>query len=116
QRAVYVAVSVVGIVKHLLNTPVLHAPLRGSLTYYLHGYHAFAPQHFLYFFPEPQGQGSFRPTLAWPRTTCCGALLPLPPAMRACSSSFFLRRWNWASMSSTEVEARRRGGSSGNLS
>jgi len=22
-----------------------------------------APQHFLYFLPDPQGQGSFRPTL-----------------------------------------------------
>jgi hypothetical protein len=26
--------------------------------------HGLAPQHFLYFFPEPQGQGSFRPTVA----------------------------------------------------
>ena len=25
--------------------------------------YAFFPQHFLYFFPLPQGQGSFRPTL-----------------------------------------------------
>ena len=28
-----------------------------------------APQHFLYFFPLPQGQGSFRPTLGASRTT-----------------------------------------------
>jgi len=26
-----------------------------------------APQHFLYFFPLPQGQGSFRPTCFWDR-------------------------------------------------
>lgn len=30
------------------------------------------PQHFLYFFPEPQGQGSLRPILA-PVRTCLGA-------------------------------------------
>jgi hypothetical protein len=31
-----------------------------------HGFRHF-PQHFLYFFPLPQGQGSFRPTLGWVR-------------------------------------------------
>src|SRR5687767_15578824 len=31
-----------------------------------HG-HAAVPWHFLYFFPEPHGQGSLRPTLAWVR-------------------------------------------------
>src|SRR5215813_10446605 len=71
-------------------------------------YLAATPQHFLYFFPEPQGQGSLRPTLAAPRTTCCGLLPLVAPAMRACSSSLFLRRSNWASRSSTEVAARRR--------
>src|SRR5438128_11227886 len=30
--------------------------------------HALAPWHFLYFFPEPQGQGSLRPTFAPART------------------------------------------------
>src|SRR5262249_8434812 len=30
--------------------------------------HALAPWHFLYFLPEPQGQGSLRPTLAPART------------------------------------------------
>ena len=30
----------------------------------------FAPQHFLYFLPLPQGQGSLRPTFAPERTTC----------------------------------------------
>jgi len=38
------------------------------------------PQHFLYFFPEPQGQGSFRPTLAsFRRTVCCFWPSPSPP-------------------------------------
>src|SRR5215471_16397931 len=69
-----------------------------------------APWHFLYFLPDPQGQGSLRPTLADPRTTCCGVVLPFDPAMRACSSSRFLRRWNCASRSSIEVDARLRGG------
>src|SRR5258707_10062954 len=69
-----------------------------------------APWHFLYFLPEPHGQGSFLPTLACPRTTCCGAVVPFDPAIRACSSSFFLRRWNCASRSSIDVEARFLGG------
>src|SRR6516162_1217824 len=73
-----------------------------------------APWHFLYFLPDPQGQGSFLPTLSPPRTTCCGVVFPFDPAMRACSSSFFLRRWNCASKSSMEVEARLRGGAGGN--
>ncbi len=46
-----------------------------------------APQHFLYFLPEPQGQGSLRPILAVPRTTCCTDCRSPDPAMRACSSS-----------------------------
>jgi hypothetical protein len=29
------------------------------------------PQHFLYFLPLPQGQGSFLPTLAWLRLIGC---------------------------------------------
>src|SRR5271165_5970965 len=69
---------------------------------------SYAPQHFLYFLPLPQGQGSFRPTLS-PRTTCCTASCAPAPAMRACSSSRRLRRWNAASMSSMEVTARERG-------
>src|SRR2546423_2517098 len=28
-----------------------------------------APQHFLYFLPEPQGHGSLRPILGWSRVT-----------------------------------------------
>ena len=31
----------------------------------------YAPWHFLYFLPEPHGQGSLRPTRAALRTTCC---------------------------------------------
>ena len=35
-----------------------------------------APQHFLYFFPEPQGQGSLRPTLGPSRTIVSGMTSP----------------------------------------
>ena len=31
----------------------------------------FPAQHFLYFFPDPHGQGSLRPTLAFSRLTVC---------------------------------------------
>ena len=31
--------------------------------------HANFPWHCLYFLPEPQGQGLFRPTLGWSRTS-----------------------------------------------
>src|SRR6188472_1017702 len=42
-------------------------------------HYAAAPWHFLYFFPLPHGQGSFRPTLFPSRFTCCGAPpSPLP--------------------------------------
>lgn len=61
------------------------------------------PQHFLYFFPEPQGHGSFRPTLGalrrgslvWaPGLTCRGSLkyryaCNSPAAMCAMTSSRF---------------------------
>src|SRR5437899_12830839 len=70
--------------------------------------YAVTPQHFLYFLPEPHGQGSLRPIFAAPRTTCWGLLPLVAPARRACSSSRFLRRSNCASRSSTEVAARRR--------
>ena len=33
-------------------------------------------------------------------------MFPFDPAMRACSSSLFLRRWNCASRSSIDVDAR----------
>ena len=36
--------------------------------------HHFAPWHFLYFFPLPQGQGSLRPTLGIERCCVAGAL------------------------------------------
>src|SRR5215468_9918443 len=70
---------------------------------------ALAPQHFLYFLPEPQGQGSLRPTLAPLRTTCCTGARSPAPAMRACSSSRRLRRWNASSTSSIEVATARGG-------
>ena len=68
----------------------------------------FAPQHFLYFLPLPQGQGSLRPTLSPERTTCCTCMSPAP-AMRACSSSRFFLRWKASSISSTEVATWRGG-------
>ena len=42
---------------------LLHQPTRCS--------HRFAPQHFLYFFPLPQGQGALRP-IFWPTFTGFG--------------------------------------------
>src|SRR5580700_2546350 len=52
-----------------------------------------APWHFLYFLPEPQGQGSLRPTFSAPRTTCWTVRCSPPPAIRACSSSRRFLRW-----------------------
>src|SRR5882672_12649732 len=70
--------------------------------------HSPAPWHFLNFFPEPQGHGSLRPTLAPERTTCwTGACSAPPPAILACWSSRFFLRWNSCSISSTEVETLR---------
>src|ERR1700741_1820072 len=63
----------------------------------------YAPWHFLYFLPEPPGQGSLRPTFSAPRTTCCTVLCSPLPAMRACSSSRRFLRWKASSSSSTEV-------------
>src|SRR5579863_9836836 len=68
-----------------------------------------APWHFLNFFPDPHGQGSFRPTFSWPRTTCCTCGVSPAPAMRASSSSRRFRRLNSSSSSSTEVETMRGG-------
>jgi hypothetical protein len=39
------------------------------------------PQHFLYFFPEPHGHGSFRPTLGALR---CGSLVWAPGLTSRC--------------------------------
>src|SRR5262249_60512069 len=49
------------------------------------GYHTFAPWHFLYFFPEPQGQGSLRPTFGWLRVT----VLILPASSPAAVAPWF---------------------------
>src|SRR5204862_2014057 len=40
--------------------------------------HAAAPWHFLYFLPEPQVQGSLRPTFCEPRLTGAGASFGAP--------------------------------------
>src|ERR1700739_2184786 len=69
----------------------------------------YAPWHFLYFLPEPQGEGVLRPTFSAPRTTCCTVLCSLLPAMRACSSSRRFLRWKASSSSSTEVATCRGG-------
>src|SRR5690606_23102201 len=59
-----------------------------------HRNQAACPQHFLYFLPDPQGQGSFRPTFAVVIT--CFTLLPDAPPEPAieisASSRSFLRR------------------------
>jgi hypothetical protein len=39
--------------------------------------HALAPQHLLYFLPEPQGQGALRPIFS-PRCTVCTATASPP--------------------------------------
>src|SRR5882757_9668120 len=71
-------------------------------------FYASVPWHFLYFFPEPHGQGSLRPTFSPVRR---GAA-PLVSAVavlteRACSSSrcFFL--WNSRSRASIVVDGGR---------
>src|ERR1700721_4453767 len=69
----------------------------------------YAPWHFLYFFPDPQGQGSFPPPFPCPRTTCCTGCESPAPAIRACSSSLRLRRMKASSNSSAEVETIRDG-------
>src|ERR1043165_3754967 len=50
----------------------LPAELPEAFLRYLDCDHAAVPWHFLYFFPEPQGQGSLRPTFASLRFTVCG--------------------------------------------
>src|SRR5437867_6456138 len=44
-----------------------------------------APWHFLYFFPEPHGHGSLRPTLGWLRTT----VFTLPASSPAAAAPWF---------------------------
>src|SRR5438093_10551797 len=43
-----------------------------------------AAWHFLYFFPEPHGHGSLRPTLASLRFTVCGSVVPLEKYIGCC--------------------------------
>ena len=61
-------------------------------------FYAFRPQQFLYFLPEPQGQGSFRPIFCTRRG--CFFTVPSPPTLspvalatrsRLISSSFLMR-------------------------
>src|SRR5271165_4149716 len=47
--------------------------------------YVYAPQHFLYFLPLPQGQGSLRPTLS-PRTTCWTGPCAPAPIPAACAA------------------------------
>src|SRR3954466_13474623 len=58
---------------------------RGEVHYVNHRcltqYQPSFPWHCLYFFPEPQGHGSFRPTF-WPRTKGCTLI-----SVFACSSA-----------------------------
>jgi len=44
-----------------------------SIDFYEGEFYAAAPWHFLYFLPDPHGQGSFRPTLAAARTGLGGS-------------------------------------------
>ena len=48
-----------------------------------------APQHFLYFLPEPQGQGSFLPTFSAAFLTTGRFFSPSPPTAAACASRCF---------------------------
>ena len=51
----------------------MHRGVNGSLEGGALRYLGYAPQHFLYFFPDPQGQGSFLPGSFSP----CGEVLAL---------------------------------------
>src|SRR3984893_7585222 len=70
--------------------------------------YAAAPWHFLYFFPEPHGQGSLRPTFS-PARRGAAPLVSAEAELteRACSSSrcFFL--WNSRSRASMVVDGAR---------
>src|SRR5260370_28507120 len=69
---------------------------------------AHAPQHFLYFFPLPQGHGSLRPAFL-AETACFFSVPPLPPPAN-CSSALSLSflRWMLRVKSSTPDWAVRR--------
>src|ERR1700722_8248300 len=71
---------------------------------HINSFSPYAPWHFLNFLPEPQGQGSLRPTFC-PTLTGCADVEPSPPThCRSCSSLSFLRWilrvkssiWLWA--------------------
>src|ERR1700734_482913 len=69
----------------------------------------YAPWHFLYFLPLPQGQGSLRPTLSPVVRRCTGCDVSLPPARLAAASSRSFLRWNSFSSASIVVEGCRVG-------
>src|ERR1700677_1282168 len=60
------------------------------------------PQHFLYFFPLPQGHGSFRPTVFLASTGCL-AVDASPPTNCSAASSFSFLRWMLRVRSMTEL-------------
>ena len=62
----------------------------------------------MYFFPDPQGQGSFRPTFC-PAARCVGSLPADPPANRAASISLCFFRSNYFSSASIVVDGARVG-------
>src|SRR5580700_4810667 len=53
----------------------------------------YAPWHFLYFLPLPQGHGSLRPTLSLLMTCLLRALEPSPPTICSSAISFSFLRW-----------------------
>jgi hypothetical protein len=53
------------------------------------------PQHFLYFFPEPHGHGSFRPTLGASRQVENHLAQAKPSAPRPASTSLTLQSLIW---------------------
>ena len=77
--------------------PGFHTPRNA---FHSQEYHLFLPQQFLYFFPLPQGQGSFGYTLAAPLFT--GAFGPessllVPVTLATCSLSTFCSTLTWNS-------------------
>src|SRR5258707_13434566 len=71
-------------------------------------FYASVPWHFLYFLPEPHGQGSLRPTFS-PVRRWLGWLAAEPPAMLAAANSRCFLRANSFSSASMVVECWRVG-------
>ncbi len=60
-----------------------------ALSAHLAGYFS-APWHFLYFFPEPQGQGSLRPTFSPVRAARAALASPAPALLAAAKFALLL--------------------------